>query len=66
VHKGVSFRITGMFCLSLDGRVERVLRATDGVSGVSVYLATETVRLEVEHAATLPVAVATIRLQVAR
>lgn len=60
MSQDVSVRVTGTSCTSWVGRVERVLRATEGVTGASVYLATETVRREVEHAASLPEAVAAI------
>ena len=44
-----SILIEGMTCASCVGRVERTLKKVDGVSAVSVNLATETAFIESEH-----------------
>ena len=46
--------IEGMTCASCVGRVDRSLSGLDGVTGVSVNLASETVRLEVSGPDKLP------------
>jgi Cu+-exporting ATPase len=59
-HQQVALTVEGMNCASCVGRVERGLAALDGISEVSVNLATETARFKAAEPSRVAEAVATL------